>query len=241
MRPYKATVNTAMTEIAAERESVFVLDISDTSVYSLQVDDLHLDTDGQVAWGELLYTNWLPVYEALDTFVVETGTGSTTANSYCSVATADAYHAQQGNPSTWSSATQAQKEDWLRQATLAVDLRWGSRYPGPSTSAEQALRWPLRGGIDKAGYSISSDEIPIELQHAVAFLAMRIGAGDTVLPQSLDDADIQSRSISVGGVSKSVTYLGAKPAITEYPAVEWTLENGGVINPGGVGWGASII
>lgn len=35
------------------------------------------------------------------TFVVEDGTGLTNANSYCSVAEADAYHSNNGNPAKW--------------------------------------------------------------------------------------------------------------------------------------------
>ncbi len=241
VRPYKATVNTGMAEIVAERESVFLLDISDTDVYSLQVDDLHLDADGQVAWGELLYTNWLPVYESLYTFVVETGTGSTTANSYCSVATADTYHQDYGNPTAWVSATQTQKEDWLRQATRAVDLRWGGRYPGYSVTSTQALLWPMYGAVDKAGNSIDSDTIPVQLQDAVAYLAGQLAAGESILPTAQTEADQSSRTVSVGGVSKSVTYRGARPAYAEFPAVDYMLERGGVITAGGVGWGSSVL
>lgn len=71
--------------------------------------------------------------------VVEDGTGLANAESYVSVADADAYHVDFGN-TAWASSTEPAKEAALRRATQYLDSRY--RYRGEPLTDTQALAWP---------------------------------------------------------------------------------------------------
>lgn len=101
---------------------------------------------------------------------VETGAGLSDADALITLAFADAYHSLIGN-STWTGAD-ALKEAAIRRATAFISnsFTWqGIRTRGRS----QALQWPRSGVVDAEGYGINSDEIPIEIQNAVAEIALR--------------------------------------------------------------------
>lgn len=74
--------------------------------------------------------------------VVEDGTGLAQADSYISVEQADLYMASMGHEA-WSTATQADKEKALLQATQYVDSRY--RYKNQPLKSEQSLEWPRVG------------------------------------------------------------------------------------------------
>lgn len=74
-------------------------------------------------------------------FVVEDGTGLADANSYASVAFADAYFAERGI-TAWTG-TNTQKEQWLVQATDYIDFRFGRRFAGERLTTTQALIFPI--------------------------------------------------------------------------------------------------
>lgn len=170
-------------------------------------------------------------------FVVEDGTGLTTANSYVSVAFSDTYHDAQGNPTTWSTATTVEKQDALRRATEELDLRYGVRWNGWRASSEQALDFPRTGLTDSAGNDVDDDVIPTPLKRATARAALLILQGETLLPATMDAAAITSESKTLpGGLSKSVTYQGGKPASTSFPMLDRMLEAANLIGSGD-GWG----
>ncbi|MFN9843789.1 MAG: DnaT-like ssDNA-binding protein [Pseudomonadota bacterium] len=175
----------------------------------------------------------------MPTFVVETGTGSSTANSYCSVATADAYHDNYGNPATWTGASTATKEAALRQATRALDLRYGDLWSGFRKTAAQALDWPREYASDSTGETVSDDSVPLRVQQAAALMALYHVQGETLLPATSTGGDIKSESLSsASGASKSVVYIGGKTVATSFPMVDNLLATGGLITGGtGGGWG----
>lgn len=74
--------------------------------------------------------------------VVEDGTGLAKAESYISVEQADTYMTRMGHDA-WATATQADKEKALRQATQYVDSRY--RYKNQPLKPEQSLEWPRIG------------------------------------------------------------------------------------------------
>lgn len=172
-------------------------------------------------------------------FVVEDGTGLSTANSYCSVATANAYHTSYGSPATWTAATTAQKEEALRIATQALDLRYGLRWSGYRQTAEQGLDWPRDYAYDQGGRAIGDDDIPTRLAHATAYAALLHLNGTTLVPESVEIGEVSSESKSVGAVSKSVTYSSAKPAYTRLVKLDWMLATAGLIEASAGGWGGS--
>lgn len=170
-------------------------------------------------------------------FTVETGSGSSSANSYCSTATATSYHETYGNPTAWSSASLLEQQDALRQATRALDIRYGTWWSGMRVSSTQALDWPRSYVYDAAGYPISTTTIPTRLQQATAILALLHIQGEDILPDTQTAADIKSETLSsASGASKSVTYIGGKRAETQYPVIDRMLATSGLTS-GGAGWG----
>ena len=237
VRPFKETVNTAMQAIAASKPSVFYVD---SSAFTLEADDLHLDAAGQIAWAKAFYTGWLALYDDHTALTVETGTGSSTANSYCTVDHADDFHRQRNNNQTaWSGATTATKQAALRYATMSLDLRYGTRWAGERGTSDQALDWPRKYAYDSADNRIASDSMPVRLKDATAMLALMHVQGETILPSTETSADISSETKSVGAVSKSVTYLGGKPSQTKFPALDRMLWSANLIESAGIGWGAA--
>lgn len=172
-------------------------------------------------------------------FVVETGIGSATANSYATTAFTDTYHQTFGNPSAWLNATLPEKQNALRVATQYLDWHYGERWAGVRGTSEQALDWPRILVIDTAGNDVDEDVVPTRLQEVTAKAALLHLQGNTLAVETSTSADISSESKSLpGGLSKSVTYIGGKPATTQFPAIERALMTAGLVGSG-AGWGYS--
>jgi hypothetical protein len=106
--------------------------------------------------------------------IVEDGTGRPDAESYCTVAFADEYHAARGN-AAWAALSPLGKEIALRKATDFMLSNFGSRWVGTRATALQALDWPrayvpaLDGSV--AGEFLFSTVIPVSVQRACAYYA----------------------------------------------------------------------
>lgn len=101
---------------------------------------------------------------------VETGTGSATAESYCSVADADARALAFGN-TAWTGTDEA-KEAALRRATAFIEQRYRENFKGTKLYRAQALSWPRYGAIVD-GWDLDSTVVPTEIKNACADLAVR--------------------------------------------------------------------
>jgi len=154
------------------------------------------------------------------TFTVEDGTGLEAANSYLSVAGADQYHEDHTASTSWSGATQAQKEKALRLATQYLDARFDGRWAGYKYTAEQALAWPRIEAVDNDGWAIDSDSIPQRLADATAELSLRVVDGDTLFEDETKPGLIKSKSVTVGPISKSVEYVSGIGPAKKYPLIE---------------------
>lgn len=117
---------------------------------------------------------------------VETGAIVSGANSYASIADADAYHAERGG--AWTG-TDAQKTAALLKATAYLDGKYRSRWKGYRVQpVTQALEWP-RSSVEFDGYSFRNsyravasnyyptNVIPPEIVAATCELAVRALAG----------------------------------------------------------------
>lgn len=127
--------------------------------------------------------------------IVEDGTGRTDAESYASVAYADAYHTAMGSAS-WAIATEGAREAALRRATAYADAAY--LWRGLRAWPEQSLAWP-RGGVVSDNIDLPSDEVPVQLQRAVCELALKALSTD-LMPDIAPDVVTQE---SVGPVSVS--------------------------------------
>jgi hypothetical protein len=135
--------------------------------------------------------------------IVEDGTGFPDADSYASVADADAYFASMGN-TQWGAASNANKESALRRATQYLDTYYNNRWQGLRTYArDQALAWPRYDVYDDEDNLIANDEIPKEIVQATMEAALR----ELTNPNSL------TPDVTVGRIVKKRT---VGPISTEY-------------------------
>lgn len=142
------------------------------------------------------------------TFVIEDGTGITNANAYCSLAEATQYHDNHGGPAAWTSATQATKENAVRQATQYLDLNYKWKYV--KTTSTQALEWPKRYVQDWNGFAIAANVIPQQIKDACAHLALQVINGVVLIADLQDEGSIKRISNTVGPLSESIEYAGAE-------------------------------
>ena len=119
---------------------------------------------------------------------IETGAGLADAESYASVAAADARCASLGL-AAWATLAEADKEIALRKATIFLGtLR--SRWAGRRMSSDQVLDWP-RYGVMVDGFTVPSNIVPADVVNACIDLAVRAGRGEELLP----DLDTGSNAI----------------------------------------------
>lgn len=147
------------------------------------------------------------------TLIVENGTGLANAESYISVADADARHAAFGN-TTWTG-TDAAKESALRRSTAYMEQTYRQRWKGTRLKRDQALSWP-RYGAQVDGYDVSSIVVPIEVINACADLALRALAADL----SEDQGRVVIRE-KVGPLETEYSEFG--PQGTRFTAVDGLL------------------
>lgn len=100
--------------------------------------------------------------------IVEDGSGLPNAESYCSVAFADAYFAAR-NVSSWDGSTE-HREGLLRIATEYMLGQY--QFVGERVKREQALDWP-RVDAWAYGFPIDSNTVPEAIMRACAELAHR--------------------------------------------------------------------
>lgn len=92
------------------------------------------------------------------------------ANSYVTVAEADAYLDARLNVSAYTGAATDDKERALIMATRRVDLE---RFEGEKSTDGQALKWPRLWATDDDGNEFSSGVIPQIVKDATCELALR--------------------------------------------------------------------
>ena len=141
---------------------------------------------------------------------LNTETGGAAAESYSTVAQADAYHAARGN-TLWAPLTTTEKEQALRRATDYMAV-YAGRWKGIRTSLAQALDWP-RYGVVANGYDLASDVVPVPVANACAELAFRGAKGDLA-----PDLGAQKQSVKVGPIE--TTYAAGTRQTTKFQAVD---------------------
>ena len=159
--------------------------------------------------------------------VTEDGTGKSNADSYVTLAECDAYHTNLGN-SDWEidaedAANVAKRENAIKKATAFIDMRYGGRFKGVRSTAEQALLFP-RHGIDNDGYVL--ENVPTAVKRATCEAALKIFLGADLMP----DLDRGGKIISETVGTISTTYSSSAPAGTKYETIENLLRcclNGG--------------
>jgi len=154
------------------------------------------------------------------TFIVETGTGLSNANSYLSITDADAYHLDHSGSTDWSGADNADKEAALRLATQYLDAKHAGKWKGTKYTTTQALAWPRTGAYDGENCLIEYNVIPQALKDACAELALKVIGGDTLLDDLDKTGVIKSETKKLGILETSKEYIGGKSQVKRYPLIE---------------------
>lgn len=96
--------------------------------------------------------------------------GAVDANTYCSLAEAEAYFLTRLHNTEWEDASSTDKNAALVWATSILDEEMN--WYGWAMSEEQALRWPRSGLVTPDGYNVTSTTIPMFLRKATAEFAL---------------------------------------------------------------------
>ena len=120
--------------------------------------------------------------------------GSSSANSYATVSEGDTYHDNHLYASTWTSATDANKEKALIMATRILDEKMD--WVGTKTTQDQALAWG-REGVEYDSYPIVSTIVPDQIKNATIEFARHLLDKDWT--KNKDDKGIGK--ISVGSIN----------------------------------------
>jgi hypothetical protein len=168
--------------------------------------------------------------------IVEDGTIIAGANSYITLANADAYHDARGN-STWIDAEEKEREEALIKATDYLIQKYRNCWKGIRVDEDQTLDWP-RAGVQTEdffepdtgprpalfpglAFIVDEDEIPTEVQNATAEAAMRSLAGD-LLPDVEGTRSI--KRLAAGPASIEYFQTGQGPDEKIFPVIERMLE-----------------
>ncbi len=122
--------------------------------------------------------------------------GSSTANSYATIAEGDTYHETHLYADDWANADSDTKCRALQTATRLLDNTY--EWYGAPTDDAQSLLWPRSGVYGPNGYQEASDEIPTRIMQGTCELARILIAGDRTADS---DADMQGlKRVKAGSV-----------------------------------------
>jgi hypothetical protein len=155
------------------------------------------------------------------TLIVEDGSIVPGAESYCSVAAADAYHAGRAN-TAWIGLDTATKEANLRKATEYMVSMYRQRWKGLRVSINQVLDWPRYDvQLDDVVYGcfaayVPYNTVPVEVQNACATLALTANGGEL--------APNVQRLVKQKTIGPLTTiYQDGAPAYTQFRAIDLAL------------------
>jgi len=114
--------------------------------------------------------------------------GGAAANSYVTVAEADAYFATRLQSTAWTGAVNATKEAALISATRLLDS--SVEFTGAAADEVQALAWPRTGMLNRNGYTILSSVIPAALKNVVCELALQLIGADRLAVNDIAEQGI---------------------------------------------------
>lgn len=128
--------------------------------------------------------------------IPEDGTGLVNANSFATLADADAYHDARLHSVAWTAAQEPQKIRALAMATttLMALIVW----QGERTTTTQALAWP-RTGTAVDGVEIADNVVPPQVVRATSELARLLLPQD--LTQPVAQNDLAGLSLGKGAVA----------------------------------------
>lgn len=142
------------------------------------------------------------------TLITETGLREAGANTYVSLADADAYHTTYGNLDWTGVVDDELRKASLVMATQSVELLFGDRYMSELIyGSTQSFLFPRYMFYDLNGRTINSNQIPLALKNAVCEIALLHITGNDIFPQPSSLSMVKSKKIKVGDVDTSIDYF----------------------------------
>lgn len=153
--------------------------------------------------------------------IIETGEGVPGAESYVTVAEADAYHRKMGN-AAWPAAPVgdedrelAAKEAALRRSALFLDAyalpRLTAAGGGEKKRHDQALLFPRTGAVDFSGAPLDRDSVPDAYKNAQCEAALLAFTGVRLTPEAEAGPLLKRKKIDVLEKEWFEGSYGAKP------------------------------
>ena len=220
---FSAIINSAIQLCAAEDRYMRTVQMDDAT--KIAGDTAHYDAAGITLLEYRSFSLWRNIVEQLDVgayesaLVVETGTGSTTANSYATELFCTSYFQNQGGNTAWDAANKMQRERALMRSTFWIDQTYGDRFVGYKKTNTQALEFPRSLAYDRQGYAI--ENVPVALQRATAEIARRYLEDSTqFLADTAAGSNVLADSITVGPISINKTYGGGKDTTKKFVVVD---------------------
>lgn len=141
--------------------------------------------------------------------------GAADANSYCTLAFANAYHEAQLHNTDWFSKVQEELAAALIVATQYIDL---FEYRGRPAST-QPLKFP-RSGLVVDSYVLASDGVPMQVQQACAQIALDY-LRDDFAARKTSTSSVQGAIKSIKAGSFNITYGGDGATVSETSQVSF--------------------
>ena len=233
---FSTMVNQAIQLCAAEDRYMRTVQMDDAT--KIVGDSAHYDAAGITLLEYRAFQLWRNITESLDAggyesdLVVETGTGSATANSYVTEVFCTTYFQNQGGNTAWDAADTMTRARALMQASNWIDLSYGDRFVGLRASSTQALEWPRSFAYDRQGEELAS--VPLALQRATAEMARRYLEDSTqFFADTAAASNVVQDSVSVGPITIAKTYAGTKDEAKKFNVVTRLFQVGGLIESGG--------
>jgi len=152
--------------------------------------------------------------------IVEDGTGKTDADSYISQADATTYIGKYTGSTTWAGATSDNKDAALRRAAQYLDLAYGDKWKGQRKTEDQSLDWPRYNVLDRDGFYVDSDSVPVAVKNAQCEMAVEILDNGEPMTKLENAGSVKKYAVRVGPISESTEYLGGNPPVTYYRKVD---------------------
>jgi hypothetical protein len=133
--------------------------------------------------------------------------GSTSANSYITIADADTFFESHLYADDWNDADTTQKCQALQMATRLLD-QW-FEWAGSVTDGDQALLWPRSAVIGPDGYLEANDTIPVRIEQGTAELARNLIIKDRTADNETEAQGV--KRVKAGSVEVEFGSVSAKP------------------------------
>ena len=151
------------------------------------------------------------------------------ANSYVSLAEANAYFLDRMHSSAWDTVTDP--EPMLISASQMLD--WYIKWKGVKGTTAQSMQWPRTGAIRPDGTEIADDVIPSEVKTAVFELSFsNIDADRTVDDPLAGIGQLRAGSLMIKAGPEKPNQTNAKPVPSHIYNILSDLYTGG----GGTVW-----